>query len=181
MQEVKYAVLSFSVFAQTGHLLWELAALCSVLSPSPHTQLRGHSLFDHGFSPWWQKGNVRSKMYYTILFCLCRDWPFALRNCCSGFHTVSISTYSAAWSLPFWSWVLTLMAKRKCEKQNVLYCPFLSLQRLASLIENLLRCVLYCLSALILNCVVTPWFLLAAFPLAVIYYLLQRFFRSSSR
>ncbi|XP_070204431.1 ATP-binding cassette sub-family C member 9-like [Littorina saxatilis] len=54
-------------------------------------------------------------------------------------------------------------------------------QKLASFIENLLRCVLYCLSAVILNCVVTPWFLMAAAPLAIIYYLLQRFFRSTSR
>ncbi|XP_076452886.1 ATP-binding cassette sub-family C member 9-like [Babylonia areolata] len=54
-------------------------------------------------------------------------------------------------------------------------------QKLASYLENLLRCILYCLSAVILNTVVTPWYVLAALPLAVIYYLLQRFFRSSCR
>ncbi|KAK7499154.1 hypothetical protein BaRGS_00009701 [Batillaria attramentaria] len=54
-------------------------------------------------------------------------------------------------------------------------------QRLSSFIENLLRCVFYCLSAIVINAVVTPWFLLAAVPLAICYYLLQRFFRSTSR
>ena len=118
--------------------------------------------FDHGFSPWWQKGNVRSRMYYIVLFCLCRDWPFTLRTCCSVFCTVSIPTYSTAWSLPFWSWVLTLMAKRKCEKQNVFHCPFLSLQRLAIYFENLLLCVPYCLHPHLLNCVVTPFLIMGS-------------------
>ena len=69
----------------------------------------GHSLFDHGFSPWWQKGNVRSKMYYTVLFCLCRDWPVSLRTCCAVFCTACLPSYSTAWSLPGFCWQLSLL------------------------------------------------------------------------
>ncbi|KAL8596886.1 hypothetical protein ACOMHN_065836 [Nucella lapillus] len=54
-------------------------------------------------------------------------------------------------------------------------------QKLSAFLENLLRCILYCLSAVILNTIITPWFVLAALPLAIVYYLLQRFFRSSCR
>ncbi|PVD32870.1 hypothetical protein C0Q70_08317 [Pomacea canaliculata] len=54
-------------------------------------------------------------------------------------------------------------------------------QRMAGNVENLLRCILYSLSAIIVNCITTPYFLLAALPLAVLYYLLQRFFRHTSR
>ncbi|GFN95555.1 canalicular multispecific organic anion transporter 1 [Plakobranchus ocellatus] len=54
-------------------------------------------------------------------------------------------------------------------------------QRLGGHFENLLRCILFTLSAVVVNTVTTPYFLFAAIPFFIIYYGLQRFFRATAR
>ncbi|KAK6191316.1 hypothetical protein SNE40_003038 [Patella caerulea] len=54
-------------------------------------------------------------------------------------------------------------------------------QKLAANIEGVLRTLLYTFSAIVVNSIATPYFLLAAIPLIFLYYCLQRFFRSSAR
>ncbi|ESP02539.1 hypothetical protein LOTGIDRAFT_138232, partial [Lottia gigantea] len=54
-------------------------------------------------------------------------------------------------------------------------------QKLAANIEGVLRTLFYTLSAIVVNSITTPYFLLAAIPLIILYYCLQRFFRSTAR
>ncbi|KAI8739255.1 ATP-binding cassette sub-family C member 9 [Biomphalaria glabrata] len=54
-------------------------------------------------------------------------------------------------------------------------------QRLGGHIENLLRCTFFTMSAIIVNAVTSPYFLFAAVPFFILYYCLQRFFRSTAR
>ncbi|XP_035824447.1 ATP-binding cassette sub-family C member 9 isoform X2 [Aplysia californica] len=54
-------------------------------------------------------------------------------------------------------------------------------QRLGGHVENLLRCVFFTLSAVVVNTVTTPYFIFAAVPFFILYYCLQRFFRASAR
>ncbi|XP_046564179.1 ATP-binding cassette sub-family C member 9-like [Haliotis rubra] len=54
-------------------------------------------------------------------------------------------------------------------------------QKLAASFESSLRCLLYTFSAIVVNSIATPFFLLAALPLVLLYYFLQRFFRNTSR
>ncbi|KAG8232068.1 hypothetical protein J437_LFUL011614 [Ladona fulva] len=54
-------------------------------------------------------------------------------------------------------------------------------KKIATSIQRLLQFLLLCLSAIVVNSVVTPWFLLAAVPICITYYIVQKFFRSSSR
>ncbi|GFR90700.1 ATP-binding cassette sub-family C member, partial [Elysia marginata] len=53
-------------------------------------------------------------------------------------------------------------------------------QRLGGHVENLVRCVLFTLSAVVVNAITTPYFLFAAVPFFILYYVLQRFFRASA-
>lgn len=54
-------------------------------------------------------------------------------------------------------------------------------KKLATSIQRLLQFLLICFSAIVVNSIVTPWFLLVAVPICIMYYLVQRFYRSSSR
>ncbi|XP_071446866.1 ATP-binding cassette sub-family C member Sur isoform X2 [Hetaerina americana] len=54
-------------------------------------------------------------------------------------------------------------------------------KKIATSIQRLLQFLLLCLSAIVVNSVVTSWFLLAAVPICVTYYAVQKFFRCSSR
>jgi hypothetical protein len=55
------------------------------------------------------------------------------------------------------------------------------MQKIATSIQRLLQFLLLCFSAIVLNAVVTPWFLTAAVPICVVYYVMQHFYRCSSR
>ncbi|XP_046390100.1 ATP-binding cassette sub-family C member 9 isoform X2 [Ischnura elegans] len=54
-------------------------------------------------------------------------------------------------------------------------------KKIATSIQRLLQFLLLCLSAIVVNSVVTSWFLLAAIPICITYYAVQKFFRCSSR
>nr|CAD7432255.1 unnamed protein product [Timema monikensis] len=54
-------------------------------------------------------------------------------------------------------------------------------KKLATSIQRLLQFLLLCFSAILVNAVVTPWFLLAAVPICATYYVVQHFYRYSSR
>ncbi|OWF53711.1 ATP-binding cassette sub-family C member 9 [Mizuhopecten yessoensis] len=54
-------------------------------------------------------------------------------------------------------------------------------QKLPNTLESLMKCFFLTISALIVNSIGTPYFLLAAIPLLVLYYCVQTFFRATSR
>jgi hypothetical protein len=57
----------------------------------------------------------------------------------------------------------------------------LFVQKIATSIQRLLQFLLLCFSAIIVNAVVTPWFLIAAVPICIVYFVTQRFYRCSAR
>jgi ABC-type multidrug transport system fused ATPase/permease subunit len=54
-------------------------------------------------------------------------------------------------------------------------------KKIATSIQRLLQFLLLCFSAIIVNAVVTPWFLIAAVPICIVYFVTQRFYRCSAR
>ncbi|CAH1801693.1 unnamed protein product [Owenia fusiformis] len=54
-------------------------------------------------------------------------------------------------------------------------------EKLPMTLEALVRTILLCLSSVIVNTVATPYFLIAAVPVFIVYFFLQKFFRASSR
>lgn len=54
-------------------------------------------------------------------------------------------------------------------------------KKIAISIQRLVQFLLLCVSAIFVNAIVTPWFLLIAVPICIIYYVVQRFYRCSSR
>lgn len=54
-------------------------------------------------------------------------------------------------------------------------------QRLPFILESFTRCVLVTVSALAINVIGTPYFLIAVAPLAILYYCFQYFFRATAR
>ncbi|XP_069691069.1 ATP-binding cassette sub-family C member Sur isoform X2 [Periplaneta americana] len=54
-------------------------------------------------------------------------------------------------------------------------------KKIATSIQRLLQFLLLCFSAILINAVVTPWFLIAAVPICIVYFVTQRFYRCSSR
>lgn len=54
-------------------------------------------------------------------------------------------------------------------------------RKLVISVQRFLQFVFLCLSAVVVNGMVNPWFLLLALPLIAIYYVIQRFYRVSSR
>ncbi|XP_075219902.1 sulfonylurea receptor isoform X2 [Lycorma delicatula] len=54
-------------------------------------------------------------------------------------------------------------------------------KKIGTSIQRLFQFILLCLSAIIVNSVVTPWFLAIAVPIIIIYYTVQKFYRCSSR
>ncbi|CAG2252267.1 ABCC9 [Mytilus edulis] len=54
-------------------------------------------------------------------------------------------------------------------------------QKLPNILDNFLGCLFTTLCAVIVNTITTPYFLLAAIPLFILYYLIQLFFRASAR
>lgn len=47
--------------------------------------------------------------------------------------------------------------------------------------QRFLQFVFLCLSAIVVNALVNPWFLIVAVPIVGIYYFIQKFYRFSSR
>ncbi|XP_014240364.1 ATP-binding cassette sub-family C member Sur isoform X2 [Cimex lectularius] len=54
-------------------------------------------------------------------------------------------------------------------------------KKLATSIQRLIQFLLLCFSAILVNSIVTPWFLILAVPICIFYYIIQRFYRCSSR
>nr|XP_022339096.1 ATP-binding cassette sub-family C member 9-like isoform X1 [Crassostrea virginica] len=54
-------------------------------------------------------------------------------------------------------------------------------QRLPFILESFTRCVLVTLSALVINAIATPYFILAVVPMIILYYCFQYFFRATAR
>ncbi|CAC5426428.1 ABCC9 [Mytilus coruscus] len=54
-------------------------------------------------------------------------------------------------------------------------------QKLPNILDNFLGCLFTTLCAVIVNTITTPYFILAAIPLFILYYLIQLFFRASAR
>uniref|UniRef100_A0A224XW21 Putative multidrug resistance-associated protein/mitoxantrone resistance protein n=1 Tax=Panstrongylus lignarius TaxID=156445 RepID=A0A224XW21_9HEMI len=54
-------------------------------------------------------------------------------------------------------------------------------KKLATSVQRLLQFLLLCFSAILVNSIVTPWFLTLAVPICIIYYGVQKFYRCSSR
>ncbi|XP_067013510.2 ATP-binding cassette sub-family C member Sur, partial [Anabrus simplex] len=54
-------------------------------------------------------------------------------------------------------------------------------KKIATSIQRLLQFLLLCVSAVFVNAVVSLWFMLIAFPICALYYVVQRFYRWSSR
>uniref|UniRef100_A0A0N8CA55 ATP-binding cassette sub-family C member n=1 Tax=Daphnia magna TaxID=35525 RepID=A0A0N8CA55_9CRUS len=54
-------------------------------------------------------------------------------------------------------------------------------KKLATTVQRLVQFVLMCLSAIVINVVISPWSLLIAVFIVIIFYMLQRFFRTSAR
>lgn len=54
-------------------------------------------------------------------------------------------------------------------------------KKLATTVQRLVQFVLMCLSAIVINVAISPWSLLLALLIVIIFYLLQRFFRTSAR
>uniref|UniRef100_A0A1B6CN95 Uncharacterized protein n=1 Tax=Clastoptera arizonana TaxID=38151 RepID=A0A1B6CN95_9HEMI len=54
-------------------------------------------------------------------------------------------------------------------------------KKIATSIQRLLQFLLLCFSAILVNSIVTPWFLIVALPICLVYYMVQKFYRCSSR
>lgn len=54
-------------------------------------------------------------------------------------------------------------------------------QKIAITSQRLLQFILLCLSAVLINTAITPWFILMTIPICGAYYTVQRFYRNSSR
>lgn len=65
--------------------------------------------------------------------------------------------------------------------QKCPHCPLLPPQHIPSTLECLSRSTLLCVSALTVISYVTPVFLVALLPLAVVCYFIQKYFRVASR
>ncbi|XP_073995302.1 sulfonylurea receptor isoform X2 [Rhodnius prolixus] len=54
-------------------------------------------------------------------------------------------------------------------------------KKLTTSVQRLLQFLLLCFSAILVNAIVTPWFLILAVPICIVYYAVQKFYRCSSR
>nr|XP_018907669.1 PREDICTED: ATP-binding cassette sub-family C member Sur [Bemisia tabaci] len=54
-------------------------------------------------------------------------------------------------------------------------------KKLATSVQRLLQFLLLCFSAIVVNCIVSPWFLVVAVPICMVYHFIQKFYRRSSR
>ncbi|XP_054281763.1 ATP-binding cassette sub-family C member Sur-like [Macrosteles quadrilineatus] len=54
-------------------------------------------------------------------------------------------------------------------------------KKIATSLQRLLQFLLLCFSAILVNCIVTPWFIVLALPICLVYYTVQKFYRSSTR
>ena len=57
----------------------------------------------------------------------------------------------------------------------------LQFQKIPATYESFLRCAFATLAAIIVNCIGTPYFLLAALPVCVLYFLMQKFYTATAR
>lgn len=63
---------------------------------------------------------------------------------------------------------------------RVLNCS-LFLQKIAATSQKLVQFVLLCLCAVLINSFVTPYFILLTVPICAVYWVVQKFYRCSSR
>jgi hypothetical protein len=56
-----------------------------------------------------------------------------------------------------------------------------SFQKIATTSQRLLQFILLCSCAILINTLINKWFAVATVPLLVIYYLVQKFYRESTR
>uniref|UniRef100_A0A1B6GIW2 Uncharacterized protein n=2 Tax=Cuerna arida TaxID=1464854 RepID=A0A1B6GIW2_9HEMI len=54
-------------------------------------------------------------------------------------------------------------------------------KKIATSLQRLLQFLLLCFSAILVNCIVTPWFIALAAPICLVYYMVQKFYRCSTR
>ena len=54
-------------------------------------------------------------------------------------------------------------------------------KKLATTFQRLVQFVLMCLSAIVVNVIITPWSLIIASVIVSVFYVLQRIFRTSAR
>lgn len=59
--------------------------------------------------------------------------------------------------------------------------PPSSFQKLPVTLPMLVRFLLLCVSAILVDSIVTPYFLIIIIPIVLVYYLIQKFFRATSR
>lgn len=65
--------------------------------------------------------------------------------------------------------------------RELISIPMFFFKKLSTSIKRLTSFVLLCGSAMIVNVIISPWFLIAAVPTSCAYYVLQRFYRRSAR
>ena len=54
-------------------------------------------------------------------------------------------------------------------------------KKLAPTFQRFMQFVMLCVSAIVVNAFISPWSLIIAVPIVAVFYILQRFFRTSSR
>ncbi|XP_039293075.1 ATP-binding cassette sub-family C member Sur isoform X2 [Nilaparvata lugens] len=54
-------------------------------------------------------------------------------------------------------------------------------KKIGTSLQRLMQFLLLCFSAILVNSIVTPWFILIAVPISLVYYVIQKFYRQSSR
>ncbi|XP_063225209.1 ATP-binding cassette sub-family C member Sur isoform X2 [Bacillus rossius redtenbacheri] len=144
---------------------------------------------DYWLSQWTQAGSVVGAQikYYLMVYA-----ALSVASILLSLSSNAIGQYAGAQARR------TLHDKMLC---NILYCPMRFFEstpvgrvinrfstdmgvidkKLATSIQRLLQFLLLCFSAIFVNAVVTLWFLLLAVLICVVYYLVQHFYRCSSR
>lgn len=154
---------------------------------------------DYWLNQWTNSGNrtradsaVSRTPEYEMTYYLLVYGALSVASVLLSFSSNSIGQYAGA------------RARRvlhECMLRNILCCPVRFFEctpigriinrfstdmsvidkKIATSIQRLLQFLLLCFSAIVLNAVVTPWFLIVAVPICIVYYVLQHFYRCSSR
>lgn len=89
----------------------------------------------------------------------------------------AVSWIGSASTLPWWTRYLRQVAFSA--NLSTLICNLS--QKIAATSQKLLQFILLCLCAVLINSVVTPYFILLTIPICGVYYVVQKFYRCSSR
>jgi hypothetical protein len=92
-----------------------------------------------------------------------------------------VTSHSSIISVRVSSLILAIPISKIKGKMSKLPISNFILQKLPSTLESFLACVFVTLSAVVVNSITTPFFMIAAIPLFILYYLIQNFFRASAR